>query len=105
MIKFGLLKLPSERGGTNVTSVYGWLCEGGIIEAFATHPNASGTSDARLGLFHPGDINWGLKRIEEISQARFNAAFLLTVTEDELEDDERTMSLGELMLKYPIEEC
>lgn len=99
MIRYGKYNLPSERmdGEFLGTTVWGWICEGGIIEAFATNPSASGTSDAMLGKFHESD------RVLETSQSRFNAAYLIHDSVDNMDDTDKNLSLGELNTKYPTD--
>jgi hypothetical protein len=97
---FARFDLESE-GGKDCppTHIYGWNTPGTeeVIEAFATHRYASGASQGQLGRLHQ------YVKLERIEQAEFNAAFLNCMP-DELDDEDRTMNLGELMTKYPIEE-
>lgn len=100
-MKFGKLTMPTgDCDDLAATTVYGWLIEEGLLEAFATNPYACGTSEGQIGKLH--SIADG---VEEITQAAFNCAFLMTVSEEgEALEKYKTATLGQLMTKYPWED-
>lgn len=94
---FVRLQIPSAGEYNPPTTVYGYLSGNSVVEAFATNPVCCGCSEGRQGEIHPATD------AKEISQAEFNACFL-NLMDDEIKEDEKTMSLGALRERYPIEE-
>lgn len=88
------LDKPSPR-----TWIYGTIQpDGTLIEAFATNSAAGCASEGMKGTVH--DTRGWHKTV--ITQSEFNGAFL-NCMEDEMDDEDRTLSIEQLKVKYPDE--